>query len=303
MYVTNQPNCFGVTVAPIYVTSGQTGLITAKFRNVFGSATATHTVITLKPLPAEIVATAVSARYIRASGASRDVSAGCSQPPAQPLSCSFGNVAQGDTAVMFIRVTNSVATGSLNSVTGTLYYAEGNGSNGNDSFDAVGTAESVSGSNKAGYCTTSITNKVKNKTVPLVSTTGSSSGQTSTIESLAALATGLPCTPVTAAVDEEQLSGGPNPTPVSIVAFPATGTVTLLFPLSELGGADATTFVLYELSIDDGVTWIELSDCPAQAPGTDSCISSQTNVTKNGVKYVQDVLTVVGSPPDGHYGG
>jgi hypothetical protein len=86
--------------------------------------------------------------------------------------------------------------------------------------------------------------------------------------------------------------------------------VTLLFPLSELGGRDATTFHLLELSILDGQTWVQVAPCvgdpPDQSqftPGTDSCVLSQTNVKINGTNYVQDVLDVVGSPPDGHYGG
>jgi hypothetical protein len=290
-------DCFSITVAPIYFSPNGTGLVTAKFRNISGSATATHTVISVSRLIG-ISATSVSARYIFADGTSKDVSGSCSQPPA-PLSCSFGNVAHNDAVEMLVQVNNTSSAGTV-TADGTLSFAEGNGGT-NDTFTLTGSALSVSGSDRAGYCTTSTTKTVKNKTVPLISTVDGI-GQTATIESLKALASG-PCTPIAAGV-ESTLSGGPHPTHVSVVAFPATGTVTLLFPLSELGGLDASTFDLYELSILPGDTsWIKLLSCPTKAPGTDSCITSKTNVTMNGTKYVQIVLTVDGQPPDGHYGG
>ncbi len=295
--VGGEPNCFKVVVAPIYVNTGLTGLATAKFSNTFGSATATHTVITLT-LPTDTSATAVDANAI------------CSQPPfTQTVSCDFGNVASGATVKMTVKFTNSVPAPAAVQISGVLSYAEGNGTNGNDAFTASGSFLSVAGdgSDKAGYCSSSTTKVVKNKLVPLVSTIGSS-GQTATIESLAALAAGL-CTPVAAGVEDHQAGAmcGSHlcSTQVSVVAFPATGTVTLLFPRSELSSTtDASNFVLYERSIVDDQTWVALGPCSSSlVVGTDSCISSQTNVTKNGVKYVQDVLSVFGSPPDGHYGG
>jgi hypothetical protein len=289
----SEPNCFNVVVDPIYVNTNGTGLITAKFSNIYGSATATHPVITLT-LPANTSATAVSA------------AATCSQPPfTSTVSCSFGNVPQGGTVKMVVRFTSTAPADPNNpiQVKGVLSYAEGNGTNGNDAFTDFGSFLSVAGdgTNKAGYCSDSTTKIVKNKLVPLVSTIGTS-GQTATIESLAALATGL-CTPVAAGV-ENAPPGGPITTQVSVVAFPATGTVTLLFPSTKLVPLDASTFVLKELSILASPTgWINVENCPTVALGTDTCITSETNVTKNGVKYVQDVLTVYGSPPDGHYGG
>jgi hypothetical protein len=296
--VGGQPNCFKVMVAPIYVTTGQTGLATAKFSNTFGSATATHTVITLT-LPPDTSAAAV------------DANATCSLST-QTVSCSFGNVASGATVKMTVKFTSAVPAPAAVQISGVLSYAEGNGTNGNDAFTATGSFLSVTGTDKGGYCSATTTKVLKNKLVPLLSTTGSS-GQTATIESLAALAGGL-CTPLGAAVEDVAASatcpnGQPHPcnTQVSIVAypFPATGTVTLLFPRSELpANTDASNFVLYELSILDGQTWIALGRCSSPlVAGTDSCISSQTNVTNSGVKYVQDVLSVTGSPPDGHYGG
>jgi hypothetical protein len=294
----SQPDCFVVRVDPIYLTKGQTGLISAKFRNVFGSANASHTAITFQPLPQTISATAVSARYIPATGAPpRDVSAGCSLAT---LSCSFGNVSNGDSAEMLVKITSTVDAGSFVNVPATLTFAEGNGTNVNDSFTAEGTLESVDGTFKGGYCTTNTTNVVKNKTVALLATTGTS-GQIANIESLAA--TGLPCTPIAAGVIDAPLDAGLT-TQVSVVAFPGKGTVTLLFPSTKLVPLDAFTFVLKELSVLPVPTgWIDVGSCPTVALGTDACITSETNVTKNGVKYVQDVLTVDSAPPDGHYGG
>jgi hypothetical protein len=290
----NQPNCFNVTVDPMFVTSGQTGLINAKFRNVFGSATATHTAISLD-VPAGLTGLTITT----VGGAT------CSQPlqtgVAQTLTCSFGNVPSGTTVQMRVQFTSSIAVGTSINVPGTLSYAEGNGTNGNDAFTVTGSALSASGINKAGYCTTLAAKFVKNKQVPLVST-GDGSGQSSTINSLAALAGTLPCTPIAAGVEDAPPGSGLT-THVSIVAFQATGTVTLLFPLSLTAGKDANTFVLKELAIDGSGQWIALDSCPTIAAGTDSCKVSQTNVTINGTKYVQDVLNVVGQPPDGHFGG
>jgi hypothetical protein len=291
------PNCFSVTVDPMFVTSGQTGLINAKFKNTFGSATATHTAISLS-IPAGL--TGLSITTVGRATCSTPLQTGV----AQTLTCNFGNVPSGTIVQMRVQFTGSVSVGTLINVSGTLTYAEGNGTNGNDAFTVIGSALAVSGNDKAGYCTTSATKFVKNKQVPLVSTTDSS-GQTTTIESLQALANGLPCTPIAAGVDPVPTSG-PVTTHVSIVAFQATGTVTLLFPLSELSGRDATTFQLLELSILNGVDWIALNRCtdtPKFAPGTDTCIVTQTNVKINGTNYVQDVLSVEGQPPDGHYGG
>jgi hypothetical protein len=290
----NQPNCFTVTVDPMFVTSGQTGLMNAKFRNVFGSATTTHTAISLD-VPAGLTALSITTVG----------SATCSQPlqtgVAQRLTCSFGNVPSGTTVQMRVQFTSSVAVGTQIDVTGTLSYAEGNGTNGNDAFMVTGSALSASGTDKAGYCTTLAAKFVKNKQVPLVSTSDDS-GQSSTINSLAALAGTLPCTPIAAGVEAAPAGSGLT-THVSIVAFQATGTVTLLFPLSLTAGKDANTFVLKELAIDGSGQWIAIGSCPTIAAGTDSCKVSQTNVTINGTKYVQDVLNVVGQPPDGHYGG
>jgi hypothetical protein len=287
------PNCFSVSVDPMFVTSGQTGLINAKFRNIFGNATATHTVIKITLPETGLV---VPLDGVTTTGRP----ASCPQL-ANVITCDFGNVPSGTTVHVLIQFTSSVAAGNI-PVSGNLTYAEGNGSNGNDSFDATGTAAAVSGTNKGGYCTTAATKTVKNKTVPLLST--SDLGQITTIESLAGLAD-LPCTPIAAGV-EARPETAPITTDVSIVAFPARGTVTLLFPLDA--DTNVSNFQLKELSIDNGVAWIALKTCadPPIFPdpaGTDSCIKSQTTVTRNGTKYIQDVLLVQGSPPDGHYGG
>jgi len=295
--VNNKPNCFTVTVDPMFVTSGLTGLINAKFRNVFGTATATHTSISLA-VPAGL--TGLSITTVGRASCSTPLQTGV----AQTLTCSFGNVPSGATVQMRVQFTSTMATGPAINVSGTLSYAEGNGTNGNDAFTSTGSALSANGTEKAGYCTTSAKKFVKNKQVPLVTTTDSS-GQTTTIESLQALANGLPCTPIAAGLDPAP-SSGPVTTHISTVAFQATGTVTLLFPFSELNGRDASTFQLLELSIVDGTTWLAVNRCtdnPPIAPGTDTCIISQTNVKINGTNYVQDVLNVEGQPPDGRYGG
>jgi hypothetical protein len=289
--VGTQPDCFKVIVSPMFITSGQTGTIDAIFSNTIGTANASHSRISI-PLPEGISATKVTTT----------APAICSAPTENPLVCDFGNVPNGSKVVMRVYIITSSTALALGQfgITGTLTFAEGNGSNGNDTFPATGTAESVDGTKKAGYCTTSATKMVKNKQVPLA--TASDAGQITTIDSLASEPALGDCTPIAAGVEGPPAQGPGVPTTnVSIVAFPAIGTVTLLFP-----GRNASTFVLKELSILNGQDWVELHFCsdPIRiVAGTDSCIISETNVTKNGTKYVQDVLRVEGSPPDGHYGG
>jgi hypothetical protein len=286
--VGTQPDCFKVIVSPMFITSGQTGTIDAIFSNTIGTANASHSRISI-PLPGGISATKVTTT----------APAICSARTENPLVCDFGNVPNGSKVVMRVYITSSVPAGQEINITSTLSFAEGNGSNGNDTFPATGTAESVDGTKKAGYCTVNAKLMVRNKPVPLA--TATDAGQITTIESLAALAAG-DCTPIAAGVEDPPTPGTGIPTThISIVAFPATGTVTLLFP-----GRNASSFVLKELSILNGLEWVELHFCSDLIPivaGTDSCIISETNVTKNGTKYVQDVLRVEGQPPDGHYGG
>jgi hypothetical protein len=288
--VNGTADCFKVSVDPIFVTSGQTGKVTATFNNSFGNATATHTVISV---------TLSNTTALAISGTGRP--AACSLAT---LSCDFGNVPNGIKVQVTVRFQNSVSANGTISASGTLTFAESNSTSPtSDTVTIPATAPSVSGTDHGGYCTIEKTKVVKNKVVPLLSATDIS-GQSATIENLAAL-TGVICTPIAAGVEEAPGNSGLT-TNVSIVAFQATGTVTLLFPLD----ADTTVsnFHLKELSIDGTGQWIPLNPCAnppvfPDPPGTDSCIKSETTVTKSGTKYIQDVLLVQGSPPDGHYGG
>jgi hypothetical protein len=283
-------DCFKVSVDPIFVTSGQTGVVTATFSNTFGNATATHTVISVT-LPSN-----TTALDIRGTG--RPATCLLST-----LSCDFGNVPNGAKVKVTVQFQNAIGAGGTINASGRLSFAEGNGTNGNDVFILPASAPSVSGTDHGGYCTIEKTKVVRNKVVPLLSATDTT-GQSATIENLATL-TGVLCTPIAVGVEGAPGDSGLT-TNVSIVAFQTTGTVTLLFPLSLTNGKTAANFVLRELSLLNGTTWVPLNRCSDSVPfaaGTDSCISSQTDVTKQGTKYVQDVLTVAGAPPDGHYGG
>src|SRR5438309_441928 len=75
-----QANCLGVSVAPIVLSSNQTGLIVAKFKNTFATATATHTVVrvTLPKIVNDQPATPVQATAISVSA---NPTTPCSQPP------------------------------------------------------------------------------------------------------------------------------------------------------------------------------------------------------------------------------
>jgi hypothetical protein len=275
---TTVPNCLTVGVFPGQLSPTGRGLIVAKFENK-GSATATHTTITVN-LPSNVAAGSTPCAV--------------SSPPTggTAVTCSVGNIAGFGTAKVAVQFTTS-ATTSLAGISATVSYAEGNGSNGNDTFTAQGNSISiVDGTANAGDCT---------------DTTGGTLDthlglQTTSIDSLPAIS-GLPCTPIAGGVVQNpgNLNCGAArcTSSVSYVIVPTTGTATLLIPLSSLpNGTTDKKFVLYWFPETGAPPGIALTLCPTPAaptPGTDTCIKSQTGVTIAGVKYIKDVLTVFGT--------
>jgi hypothetical protein len=206
--------------------------------------------------------------------------------------------------------TTAGAGSTLAGISATVTYAEGNGSNGNDSFTASGNAISiVDGTSQAGDCTTTLGTSLDT----------SLSGQRTQINTLSSLLADFPCTPIAGGVQSN--NGNLNcgaakcTSPVSYVIVPTTGTATLTIPVSVLAnGMNASKFTLYWFS-ETGTTGIPLKKCsdtqalppagtPKATPGTDTCIQSQTDVKIGNVKYIQDVLTVFGtSLIDSKYAG
>jgi hypothetical protein len=282
------PNCLTVGVFPGQLSPTGKGLIVAKFVNQ-GSATATHAAIKLT-LPNNVIAVSVSP------------SALCSAP-GSTITCSFGNVPGFGTAKVSVAfTTNAVAGSTLPGISATVTYAEGNGSNGNDSFTASGNGISiVDGTSQAGDCTTTLGTNLDT----------SLSGQRTQINSLSSLLD-FPCTPIAGGVQSN--NGNLNcgaakcTSPVSYVIVPTTGTATLTIPVSVLAnGMNASKFTLYWFS-ETGTTGIPLKKCSdtqgLATPGTDTCIQSQTDVKIGNVKYISDVLTVFGtSLIDSKYAG
>jgi len=275
---TTVPNCLAVGVFPGQLSPTGKGLIVAKFVNQ-ASATATHTMITVN-LPSNVTA----------------VSPPCpvSSPPSggTAVTCSVGNIAGFGTAKVSVPFTTTAAT-SLAGISATVTYAEGNGSNGNDTFTAQGNSISiVDGTTDAGDCT---------------DTTGGTlatvrGGQKTIIDNLPAIS-GLPCTPIAGGVLPKDATltcgSGPCSSAISYVIVPTTGTATLFIPLSSLpNGTTDKKFILYWFPQTGATAGIALKLCPTPAaptPGTDTCINSQTLVTDSGVKYIKDVLTVFGT--------
>ena len=290
------PNCLTVGVFPGQLSPTGKGLIVAKFVNQ-GNATATHTAIKVT-LPNNVNAVSVSP------------SALCSAP-GSTITCSFGSVPGFGTAKVSVAFTTTAGAGStLAGISATVTYAEGNGSNGNDSFTASGNGISiVDGTSQAGDCTTTLGTNLDT----------SLSGQRTQINTLSSLLADFPCTPIAGGVQPNNPSlncGAAKCTsPVSYVIVPTTGTATLTIPVSVLAnGMNASKFTLYWFS-ETGTTGIPLMKCsdtqalppagtPKATPGTDTCIQSQTDVKIGNVKYIQDVLTVFGtSLIDSKYAG
>jgi hypothetical protein len=272
------PNCLTVGVFPGQLSPTGKGLIVAKFVNQ-ASATATHAMITVN-LPSNVTA----------------VSPPCpvSFPPSggTAVTCSLGNIAGFGTAKVSVQFTTTAAT-SLTGISATVSYAEGNGSNGNDTFTAQGNSISiVNGATDAGDCTDATGGTL----------TTIRGGQKTIIDSLPPIS-GLPCTPIAGGVlpkDTTLMCGSAScSSAVSYVIVPTTGTATLLIPLSSLpNGTTDKKFVLYWFPETGITTGIALKSCPtptAPTPYTDTCIKSQIGVTISGVKYIKDVLTVFGT--------
>jgi hypothetical protein len=284
------PNCLTVGVFPGQLSPTGKGLIVAKFVNQ-GSATATHTMITVN-LPSNVTA----------------VSPPCplsSTPSGTAVTCSLGNIAGFGTAKVSVQFTTTAAAGAIVSgISSSVTYAEGNGSNGNDTFSASGNSISiVNGTSVAGTCT--------GTTAPAGLLSTSLNDQTTRIDSLSVGLTGLPCTPIAGGVlpnDTTLTCGAAKCTsPFSFVILPTTGTATLIIPVSALAnGMNATKFVLYwfpDTGVTAGTPLMRCADTqalppagtPKATPGTDTCIQSQTDLKIGNVKYVNDVLTIYGT--------
>jgi hypothetical protein len=292
------PNCLTVGVFPGGLSPTGKGLIVAKFVNQ-GSATATHTTITVN-LPSNVTAFSPPCPV-------------SSTPSGTAVTCSLGNTAGFGTAKVSVQFTTTAAASStLSGISATVTYAEGNGSNGNDSFSASGNSISiVNGTSEAGTCT--------GTTDPAGLLSTSLNDQTTRIDSLSVGLTGLPCTPIAGGVlsnDATLTCGAAKCTsPFSFVILPTTGTATLIIPVSALAnGMNATKFVLYWFS-ETGTTGTPLMKCadtqalppagtPKATPGTDTCIQSQADLKIGNVKYIKDVLTIFGvSLIDSKYAG
>jgi hypothetical protein len=208
--------------------------------------------------------------------------------------------------VSVVFTTTAAAGDTVSGISATVTYAEGNGSNGNDTFGASGNPISiVNGESRAGTCT-----GTTDPSGSLLST--KLNDQTTRIDSLSVGLTGLPCTPIAGGVlenDPTLTCGAAKCTsPVSFVVVPTTGTATLIIPVSALAnGMNATKFVLYwfpETGATAGIALMKCADTlalppapgtPKATPGTDTCIQSQTDLKIGNVKYVKDVLTIYGA--------
>lgn len=282
------PNCLTVGVFPGQLSPTGKGLIVAKFVSQ-ASATSTHTTIKVK-LPDNV------------SAVSASPSALCSVPtaPGSTVTCSLGNVPGFGTAKVSVAFTTTAGAGAtLPGISAQVTYAEGNGSNGNDTFTALsGNVISIAdGTTHAGDCTT--TTGTTGTTLLNANLNGQTKLQINTLSSLLG---GFACTPIAGGVESN--TGNLNcgaatcTSPVSFVIVPTTGTATLTIPVSLLAsGMNASKFTLYWFP-ETGATGTPLMKCSATqdqpTPGTDTCIKSQIDLKVGNVKYIQDVLTIFG---------
>jgi hypothetical protein len=293
-------NCLDVFVAPNVLSSNQTGLFVAKFKNAFANATATHTVV------AAIMPTGATATSLSSSAP-----ATCSL---QSVSCNFGSVPGGATVALYVQFTTSLQSGSsLGAIRGAVSFDESNGNTGtttNDTFttssDATLIAPAITGGHggdQGGLCSSNLAQSGF--------TTTNLTGQQVNVSDLPAAAQGgFPCTPVSGgsrAPTAAELSacGGSCPAPTAFVFFPvltgnATVPVTLVYPTLPSGVTAWQKTPLFEfLGTGSTQTLVRLVACGVTPnPSPDTCI---IGMSKFGSKGVQFTLSVAGNPFDGRY--
>jgi hypothetical protein len=316
-----QANCLTVSVVPTVLSSNQTGLIVAKFKNTFANANTTHTVLTVT-LPSIASDQPTSPAQATAISVSASPAVNCSPPPytqVRVLSCNFDSVPGGATVVMYVQfqlTASGAARPSMDPVLGTVSFDESNGNTGattNDSFksysDPAGTQVAAPitdghGAAQGGLCTGALAD---------TGFTTNFNGQQTNVSDLTATASGgLPCTPVSAGArlataDENSACGGSCATPVSFVFFPvlnnnATDTVAVILPTLPAGVSSWQKTPLFEiLGTGSSQTRVQLVNCGVTPnPSPDTCI---VGMAKFGSKGVQFTLSVGGSPFDGRYTG
>jgi hypothetical protein len=296
-----QANCLFVSAVPNVLSTNRTGLLIVRFKNIFGNATATHTV-----LKASLPTTGV------ASVSSVTASTGV-QCSSSPISCPIGSVPGGAIVSMYVQYTTSLSAGStLGAFQGFVSFDESNGNTGtttNDTFETdsgttaiVGPISATNPPDQGGLC----------GTLTQTGFTTSLNGQQANIGSLPAPAPGLPCTPVSAGVRgptpaEMRACGGSCPANTAFVFFPvlnnnAAAVLTLNYPTKPPGVTAVKNAPLFEFLPDGngGLLAVQLVKCGVTPnPSPDSCLLGDP--TKFGSQGVSFTVSVTGSELDGSY--
>jgi hypothetical protein len=305
-----QANCLFASV-PGVVSSN--GLAVVRFKNIFVTATTTHTVVQAT-LPAG------------ASVSSFSPSPLCSQSPtdAQTVVCNFGSVPGGAIVSMYVQFTIDPSAPPVGTVQGKVTFDDSKDSNTNDTFTSNSSIQigapiidgaahgSQAGTSQAGLCTSDLSQTGF--------TTFDLNGQQTVVPDLTAAASGgLPCTPVSGGdrplTDSEKnacIKKLGNSCPLSFstsfVFFPvlnnnAAAVVTLNYPTKPPGVTAVKNAPLFEFEPDQktGVlTLIQLVKCGVSPnPSPDSCLVGDP--TKFGSQGVSFTVSVTGSELDGSY--
>jgi len=300
---------------PGVVSSNEPGLVVLRFKNIFATATTTHTV----------VQATLPAGASLESASSFSPSPPCSQSPtdAQTVVCNFGSVPGGAIVSMYVqfKITDSA---SLGPVQGKVTFDDRKDSNTNDTFTSNSSIQigapindgaahgSQAGTSQAGLCTSDLTQTGF--------TTFDLNGQQTIVPDLTAAALGglgLLCTPVSGgdrpASDSENNAcskklGSSCPASTSFVFFPvlsgyAAATVTLNYPTKAPGVTAVKNAPLFEFEPDPttgNLTLVQLVKCGVTPnPSPDSCLLGDP--TKFGSQGVSFTVSVTGSELDGSY--
>jgi hypothetical protein len=303
----NVADCLFTAVVPNVLSPNKTGLVIVRFKNTFGNATATHTVL---------AATMPNGTTVSSVTASTGVT--CST---QTVSCPIGSVPGGSIVSMYVQFTitnQNNPPAQLDPVKGFVSFDESNGNTGtttNDSFETdsdttsiVHTIDGTTGGEQGGLCT---------DVTQFAGFTTNRNGQQANIGTLPKPAPGLPCTPVSAGVrmptgDEGtacQNSGPkvPCPADTAFVFFPvlqdnAAALLTLNYPTVPSFVSSWKKTPLFEFLPDkNGVlTLVQLVKCTVKPnPSPDSCLVGDPQ--KFGSSGVSFTVSVMGSQLDGRF--
>jgi hypothetical protein len=260
---------FKASAGPSALTTGQQGLVFAKFTPGPGGGTATHTVITF---------TFPTTGAVSGWTADPATSSDCKPSGANAIVCAVGNVHRGDTVKRFVTVTAGSTTGDVSGITAEVTFD--NGSSGAKGGGATNVPAQqvpltiVDGSTADGTC------QAGGATVQTTAVGGYVRQSTALSFGNADPSLQLPCTWGTVSVINQQRGpqGAPEISSAGGPTFDAPSTLTLTFATLPV---PVSQFVLMENEHFDpanpSVGWFPVPTCPTATtlpadPNVDACL-------------------------------